>query len=204
LAKRRHDFKRQSRRAASKSSPIVVGIATNANTLAPPYSAGHHHEPRISRGGHGELREHVGGDTCRPRSACCLRQRIQHSKHEFESAAGRRADADVGTTTSDENGRFHTDPVQALRFGSDQELRDIHENESDGATVVSNGAIGTVPTTWTMAQTGDFNGDRKSDLLWRDTAGDTSIWFMNGVSVASTGNVGIIPTIWTLQTANSD
>jgi hypothetical protein len=61
-----------------------------------------------------------------------------------------------------------------------------------------------VPTTWTMAQTGDFNGDRKSDLLWRDTAGDTSIWFMNGVSVASTGNVGIIPTIWTLQTANSD
>ena len=61
-----------------------------------------------------------------------------------------------------------------------------------------------MPTNWSMAQTGDFNGDGKSDLLWRDTAGDTSIWFMNGVAVASTGNVGNIPTTWVLQTTNSD
>jgi hypothetical protein len=28
--------------------------------------------------------------------------------------------------------------------------------------------------------TGDFNGDSNSDILWRDTSGNTSIWFMNG------------------------
>jgi hypothetical protein len=51
---------------------------------------------------------------------------------------------------------------------------------------------------------GDFNGDGKSDLLWRDNLGHTAIWFMNGVTVASTAGVGNIPTAWTLQTANSN
>jgi hypothetical protein len=56
-----------------------------------------------------------------------------------------------------------------------------------------------------MAQTGDFNGDGKSDLLWRDTGGDTAIWFMNGLSVASSGSIGNIPTAtWSLQTLNSN
>jgi hypothetical protein len=74
----------------------------------------------------------------------------------------------------------------------------------NGASVLSAGGIGNVPTTWTMAQTGDFNGDGKSDLLWRDSSGNTSIWFMNGVAVASTGNVGNIPSNWMLQTVNSN
>jgi hypothetical protein len=29
---------------------------------------------------------------------------------------------------------------------------------------------------WSIAQTGDYNGDGMSDLLWRDAAGDTYIW----------------------------
>jgi FG-GAP repeat len=74
----------------------------------------------------------------------------------------------------------------------------------NGASVLSSGGIGTVPLTWSMAQTGDFDGDGKSDLLWRDTTGNTAIWFMNGVTVASTADVGNIPTTWTLQTANSE
>jgi hypothetical protein len=39
----------------------------------------------------------------------------------------------------------------------------------------------------------DFNGDGTYDLLWRDTNGDTSIWFMIGTQVfssAAVGNVG--------------
>jgi hypothetical protein len=35
--------------------------------------------------------------------------------------------------------------------------------------------------------TGDFNADGKTDLRWRDTGGNTAIWFMNGTQVASTG-----------------
>ena len=46
--------------------------------------------------------------------------------------------------------------------------------------VLSTTDLGVVPTSWNVAVTGDFNGDGKSDILWRNTNGDTSIWFMNG------------------------
>ena len=42
-----------------------------------------------------------------------------------------------------------------------------------------------MPTTWSVGVTGDFDGNGTSDLLWRDTAGDTSIWFLNGLQVTS-------------------
>jgi hypothetical protein len=38
--------------------------------------------------------------------------------------------------------------------------------------------------------TGDYNGDGKSDLLWRDAGGNTAIWFMNGATIASTAVIG--------------
>jgi hypothetical protein len=74
----------------------------------------------------------------------------------------------------------------------------------NGATVATAGALGNVPTTWSVAQTGDYNGDGMRDLLWRDSAGNTSIWFMNGTAVSSTGNVGNIPTNWTVQSVNAE
>jgi hypothetical protein len=46
--------------------------------------------------------------------------------------------------------------------------------------------------------TGDFNGDGMSDIAWRDTAGDTSIWLMNGAAVLSAGSLGNIPTTWSI------
>jgi hypothetical protein len=42
--------------------------------------------------------------------------------------------------------------------------------------------------------TGDFNGDGKSDIAWRDTAGDTAIWLMNSAAVASGVGLGTSPT----------
>ena len=33
-----------------------------------------------------------------------------------------------------------------------------------------------VPTNWTIAGTGDFNGDGKDDILWRNEAGTTTNW----------------------------
>jgi hypothetical protein len=41
---------------------------------------------------------------------------------------------------------------------------------------LSEGDLGNIPTTWSIALTGDYNGDGMSDLLWRDTSGNTSIW----------------------------
>jgi Cellulase (glycosyl hydrolase family 5)/FG-GAP-like repeat len=67
-----------------------------------------------------------------------------------------------------------------------------------GATVLSSGGIGVVPTTWAVVGQRDFNGDGMADLLWRDTSGDTSVWFMNGMAVASTASVGNIPANWSV------
>jgi hypothetical protein len=61
-----------------------------------------------------------------------------------------------------------------------------------------------VPTTWSIVQTGDYNGDGLSDLLLRDSLGNTSIWFMNGTAVASTAAVGNIPTNWAVQSVNAE
>jgi probable HAF family extracellular repeat protein len=45
----------------------------------------------------------------------------------------------------------------------------------------------------TMTDTHDFNHDGKSDLLWRDTSGNTAVWLMNGGSVTSSGGLGQVP-----------
>jgi hypothetical protein len=39
-----------------------------------------------------------------------------------------------------------------------------------------------VPPEWKIAGTGDFNGDGKSDLLWRRDNGEVSIWMMDGLT----------------------
>jgi len=57
-----------------------------------------------------------------------------------------------------------------------------------------------VPTSWSVAQTGDFNNDGYTDILWHNTNGDTAIWLMtpNGtqVQVLSTTDLGVVPTSW--------
>ena len=74
----------------------------------------------------------------------------------------------------------------------------------NGAAIASSGGLGIIPTSWSIVQTGDFDGDGKSDLLWRDGSGDTSIWFMNGAQIATTAAVGNVPISWTLQSVNAD
>jgi uncharacterized protein YdbL (DUF1318 family) len=67
-----------------------------------------------------------------------------------------------------------------------------------GATVLSSGGIGNVPTVWSIVGQRDFNGGGMADLLWRDTSGDTAIWFMNGTTVSSTAVLGSVSTDWTI------
>jgi hypothetical protein len=57
----------------------------------------------------------------------------------------------------------------------------------NGATVVTSGMASVNPgaytstTGWQVQGIGDFNGDGKSDILWRDAqTGQTGIWLMNG------------------------
>ncbi|MDF5721153.1 MAG: VCBS repeat-containing protein [Rhizonema sp. PD37] len=44
----------------------------------------------------------------------------------------------------------------------------------------------------------DFNGDNKTDILWRNsTTGDNQIWLMDGTTISSKNQIGSIPIAWT-------
>ena len=51
---------------------------------------------------------------------------------------------------------------------------------------------------------GDFNGDGKSDILWRGPNDEVSIWFMNGTQIVSAPDFINVPTSWTIQGVNAD
>jgi hypothetical protein len=44
----------------------------------------------------------------------------------------------------------------------------------------------------------DFNHDGKSDLLWRDTSGNVSMWLMNGTSIPASTFVANIWPGWSI------
>jgi hypothetical protein len=61
-----------------------------------------------------------------------------------------------------------------------------------------------VTTDWSIVQTGDFDGDGKSDILWHDTGGGVALWLMNGATVTSVLGAGSVTTDWQIQGNNSD
>jgi len=72
--------------------------------------------------------------------------------------------------------------------------------------VQSTASIGLVPTstTWQITETGDFNGDGISDILWTDGSGNLAIWFMNGSTISSTASLGNVGTSWQVQAQNAE
>jgi hypothetical protein len=64
--------------------------------------------------------------------------------------------------------------------------------------------LGSEPKTSRIEDTGDYNGDGKSDILWRDIFGDVMIWFIDGAIVTSTADLGRIPVVEEIQTAHVD
>jgi hypothetical protein len=71
----------------------------------------------------------------------------------------------------------------------------------DGYTAIVGGSQDNnqIGAAWVFVQTSthDFNGDGKSDILWRDTTtGAVKLWLMNGGAVLSSGTIGSAPTSW--------
>jgi hypothetical protein len=50
-----------------------------------------------------------------------------------------------------------------------------------------------------IARVGDFDGDRKADILFRLTNGDVAVWFMDGTSIAGSGVLGNVDSSWVIQ-----
>ena len=77
----------------------------------------------------------------------------------------------------------------------------------DGSgNVQSSANVGVVPasSTWSIVDSGDYNGDGMSDILWTDASGDYAIWFMNGGAISSSASLGNIGTGWAVQTLNAE
>ena len=73
----------------------------------------------------------------------------------------------------------------------------------DGLTPLSSGVLFTDPS-WDANKVGDFNGDGKDDILWRNhTTGENVIWLMDGRSVTSSVSI-FTSTAWARFSTSAD
>jgi hypothetical protein len=50
-----------------------------------------------------------------------------------------------------------------------------------------------------LTDTHDFNGDGRSDILWRDSSGNAAVWLMNGTQIRQSAAVGAAgPNVWSI------
>jgi hypothetical protein len=74
-----------------------------------------------------------------------------------------------------------------------------------GYEILQAGGLGVVPLNWSIVETGDFNGDFMSDILWRDSStGTVATWLMNGLRVVGAPGVATVGLDWTIQGLNAD
>ncbi len=66
----------------------------------------------------------------------------------------------------------------------------------DGSTVLPSSGLTSTPVVandWKISGTGDFGGDGKSDILWRNDDGRVAIWQMDGLNVLTSSGLTSIP-----------
>jgi Domain of unknown function (DUF4347)/FG-GAP-like repeat/FG-GAP repeat len=78
--------------------------------------------------------------------------------------------------------------------------------QMNSLTVQAEGSIGEPFTTsdykqsyWKIAGTGDYSGDSKADILWRNDNGLTYLWKMDGLSVIGEGAIRQVDNSWNIS-----
>ena len=68
----------------------------------------------------------------------------------------------------------------------------------NGTTVSNSAVVANIWIGWTIAGTGDFDGDGRADILWRDPDGSVATWRMNGLTIVDGTLVGNIWIGWAI------
>ena len=82
--------------------------------------------------------------------------------------------------------------------------------EMDGAQIVSNQSVATPGNDWHVQDVGDYNGDGRSDVLWRNDSGqvvglgDERRQIVSNHEVLSQGQPAKIGLEWTVQNHHYD
>src|SRR5438552_2127192 len=71
----------------------------------------------------------------------------------------------------------------------------------NGWTIASGGLIRTVADqAWQVKGIGDFDGDGKADILWRNSStGENYLYAMNGLTIASEGYLRTVDLAWQVK-----
>ncbi|MFC7477185.1 FG-GAP-like repeat-containing protein [Dankookia sp. GCM10030260] len=69
---------------------------------------------------------------------------------------------------------------------------------ADGQTLANETALPFAGAGWTVTGTGDFDGDGKTDLLWRDATGNTAVWEMDGATFLRGDTLAAIGLDWSV------
>lgn len=67
-----------------------------------------------------------------------------------------------------------------------------------GAPFAPTTADTSVANTFCGRDSHDFDGDGRSDVLWRDTSGDVAMWLMSGGQFSSGAMLSSVPTTWSI------
>jgi uncharacterized protein YkwD len=113
---------------------------------------------------------------------------------------------DVQVKITGINGTTFANTISVASAGGYQDLLNPGQYQVDfirnGATVSTRTtSIGTdnvkIDLRLNLATRNDFNGDRKTDILWRNNDRSLALWQMNG-STATPSSIGIVPLGWTI------